>query len=300
MVDSKFLNEFCEKFGYPKEAEETLNKTLLKLNGTEAEKELQYYIDLYNNDNLPETNDFLKDFTAIAEKVKVSEWSLRLLYLISLVPHLRELYKAKNIPLEICENTVADLKYKMIECFKVKKVYGIFVDWWDIGFFRMKRFGLGRCQFELFKSPIDYHENGFNINTGDKVVELHVPSSGPLIREEYLESYRRAAEFFKDEFYSEVIFFAESWLLYPEKEKFLKPTSNIFAFANDFNIAKVIIDEKGEDLWRIFDTEELPENLDELPEETSMQKSIKKYLKDGNYFGLGLGFFAYKDGKIIR
>ena len=38
-----------------------------------------------------------------------------------------------------------------------------------------------------------------------------------------------------------------------------------------------------------------PQNLDELPEETSLQRNVKKYLKDGNSFDDYKGYISLEE-----
>lgn len=46
-------------------------------------------------------------------------------------------------------------------------------------------------------------------------------------------------------------------------------------------------------LWRIFSVEELPENLDDLPQNTSVQRAFVKWLKEGNTIDRAFGAFIY-------
>lgn len=52
--------------------------------------------------------------------------------------------------------------------------------WFD-GFFEMTRFALGRLQFELMDFPESYEKTGHVRPEGmTKVINMHIPSCGPL------------------------------------------------------------------------------------------------------------------------
>ena len=80
--------------------------------------------------------------------------------MVCLVPHLKELYAQKGIEYEILYDSVCDLKWKAFECKELYKVWGTFVGWWTIGFFKHKRFAFGRLQFNLRTYPQDFEHNG--------------------------------------------------------------------------------------------------------------------------------------------
>lgn len=94
-----------------------------------------------------------------------------------------------------------------------------------IGFFEMTRFALGRLQFELMDFPESYEKTGHVRPEGmTKVINMHIPSCGPLKKEGCEASFRQAAAFFADAFPGEKIaFFCESWLLYPAPSRIFKP-----------------------------------------------------------------------------
>ena len=120
-----------------------------------------------------------------------------------------------------------DLNWKLHECRKMYGIWGSFVSWWFDGFFEMTRFALGRLQFELMDFPESYEKTGHVRPEGmTKVINMHIPSCGPLKKADCEASFRQAAAFFADAFPGEKIaFFCESWLLYPRHREFLSPDS---------------------------------------------------------------------------
>ena len=89
-----------------------------------------------------------------------------------------------------------------------------------------------------------------------------------------------------------MIFTCHSWLLYEKLREFLRKTSNIVAFMNKFDIIHTDYLEKGDysQVWRLFDVD-YNGNLDDLPEDSSLRISYKKYLKEGGKWGEGYGIF---------
>ena len=60
---------------------------------------------------------------------------------------------------------------------------------------------------------------------------------------------------------------------------------------SDYILDKTI--EKFELYRRIFNVEKLPEKIDDLPQETSMQRAFAKWLKAGNTIDEAFGAFIY-------
>ena len=214
--------------------------------------------------------------------------------MIMLVPHLKELYTENGISEDVLRDSVADLKWKSAECKKVYGVWGIFVGWWTIDFFKLKRFAFGRLQFNMGKFNADYNISGEAVKKEDIYIDTHIPSGKPLNYEECQLSYKCAAEFYKNTFKgAPIIFGCNSWLLSTDNKKILSETSIILKFASDYVVLEQVKDEKSTDAWRIFNVEKLPERLDDLPQETSMQRAFAKWLKAGNTIDEAFGAFIY-------
>ena len=106
---------------------------------------------------------------------------------------------------------------------------GSFVSWWFDGFFEMTRFALGRLQFELMDFPESYEKDRTCAPEGmTKVINMHIPSCGPLKKRGLRGIVSAGGSVFADAFPGEEIaFFCESWLLYPRHREFLSPDSGI-------------------------------------------------------------------------
>ncbi|MDD3361299.1 MAG: acyltransferase domain-containing protein [Hespellia sp.] len=232
----------------------------------------------------------LEELKNAAKGENEQEYEVYLRFLQSLVPYLYQHYELHHFPQHVAVNTMEDLKWKTRECEKLYGVKGIFVPDWFEGFFQMKRFTLGRLQFERWQTPKDYPlPETERREEVPYVINVHIPEAGPLDYMECKAAYREAAAFFKKYFGMEKIFFyCDSWLLTPAHEEILPEQSNVLQFMRDYQIYHWEADEKGHDLWRIFGKEDCS-NAAELPENTSLQKAYKKWLLDGNYSGCGKG-----------
>ncbi len=296
-----YISDFCDKYEYPSEAEECLLR---------AFEELSRYNDEYNifigqiksyTENIEQDyTEFFAKQTEIAEKVNIHTYTLQMIYLILLTPRLHDLYVFNSYSEEMYNDAVLDLKWKLAECKQIHNVWGIFVAWWTIGFFKLKRFAFGRLQFNLLPFPYNFSDKNFTLNKGDLTIDTHIPSCGPLRREDYLDSYKRAEVFFKDCFKEYSVFSCESWLLAPNNRVILPAKSRIREFADDYLIVRTNEGTPTSNLWRIFYKMEATENYDNLPCDTSLQKSFLRWLKNGNYIGTAYGLMFYKDGKILN
>ena len=221
--------------------------------------------------------------------VGVHNFTAELLLFICLSKKLRERYQAFNLPLQIWHDSMLDLRYKLEECRAVYGICGSFVAGWFPGFFNLTRFALGRLQFELVDSPIEFAGNGITLAKGQKVINMHIPRSGqPLSPALYEDAFARAKAFYKDTFPADqpAPFVCHSWLLYPDTAKFVPPHLNTYKFLSEFTIMESGYN-NGEDLWRLFDTME--QHPDRLPTDTSLRHAFVAHLKAGGRVGYGFG-----------
>lgn len=132
-----------------------------------------------------------------------------------------------------------------------------------------KLFRIGAFQFEI-------HSND--------IISVHIPRGTVLNVADNLINFREALEFF-NKYYPEYdfkTFGTSSWLLNPHIEEIMGRPTNITRFGDMFQRIRVNPDEEGvyTNLFKMAK----PQDLNELPEETSMQRNVKKYLMEGNVF----------------
>lgn len=220
-----------------------------------------------------------------------------LMFVLECTSYLSEKYKEKNIPQHIFTDTMKDIKYKLDECMKLKKIYGTFVATWLAGFFDSPRYAIGRLQYDVHTySNGDVEINGFPVRDGDTILKCHIPSSGPLKPEMYMESYKMAYEYFADVVKDgKLAILCYSWLLYPPYLKVFKEDTNTGKFIRDFEVIQFKEEDVFQADWRIFNMS-YDGSVDKLPSDTSMQRGFIDYIKNGGTFGSATGIMLF-DGK---
>ena len=151
-----------------------------------------------------------------------------------------------------------------------------------------KLFRIGVFQFELrtFK--------------GEEAIGVHIPNGTKLDVGENLENFYRALEFF-NKYYSEYDFkgfVCESWLLNPHIEAIMGRKTNITRFGDMFD--RFEIDEEDDGVYGCVFKVSKPKSIDELCEETSLQRNIKKFIKEGNRFKDYGGFISLNKLEEIK
>lgn len=289
------IEKFCRKIEMPEEECEVLGAAYLKIvENKSAYGVFEECVSVYKQNTVFDRRPIFEKIEGLSEIIDIHKYTLDLMYLIMLVPHMKEVYEENGLTEEVFNDSVLDLKWKSEECKSVYGVWGISVAGWTLDFFMLKRLAFGRLQFNLGSFKLDYSISGVNVKSGDQYIETHIPSGRPLVHEECRLSYDRAAEHFKNIFGDKpIIFGCNSWLLSPNNRKILPETSNILKFMDDYEILEPAKDEKNSNLWRIFSVEELPANLDDLPQNTSVQRAFAKWLKEGNTIDRAFGAFIY-------
>ncbi|MBQ8568393.1 MAG: DUF5596 domain-containing protein [Oscillospiraceae bacterium] len=224
----------------------------------------------------------------ISQLSGVHEYTVELLAFILMSKHLKEVYSEKGLDMQIYKDSVFDLKWKLAECKAVKGICGSFVSPWFCGFFDLTRFALGRLQFEVITTWQDYEKEGIKLEADkSKVINVHIPRTGtPLDKESCDKSYALARDFFKDQVGENCPFVCYSWLLYPENKNILPSDTNTYRFMSEYDIIGWEVND-GEDLWRLFDTEE--KDPHRLPSDSSMRRCYIEHLKKGGKVGCGFG-----------
>jgi hypothetical protein len=188
---------------------------------------------------------------------------------------------------ELWLENMRDLRYKLLEYKKYAGDWGTNVGYWFKKFYNLKRFKLGRLQFQLERSNVDYKNA---VKVGDPVIYCHIPSSGPLNIEEVRDSFRKARVWFARELGDGATpIFCDSWLLYPPMYKRLTEKSNIRKFAELFDVFETRESPENRNFWRVFYRDYSPEVLDEIEPKTSLERAVIELIRDGNTVGVGHG-----------
>ena len=294
----EYLLSFMRSYDYPEAAVKTV---LWAWDAVCADpmsaKRMAEAVAVYEADQLFAYKGQLEQLMLIAQRTGVPKETVDLLYVMSLTRHLEAKYEARELPHRIYRDSMLDIRCKLLECRQVRKLWGLSVAYWYERFFLLTRFALGRLQFELRRAPIAMEQGGYRVEEGDLVVNMHIPSSGPLTRELCEDSFRQAYAWYKPLFPDGVVpMVCHSWLLAGEHLQMLKAESNIRGFMDVFHLYPTETPVTG-DLWRVFGIE--TENWSLYPRDTTLRRAYGEVLDRGEVPHVGHGIFFMKDGQRL-
>ena len=198
-------------------------------------------------------------------------------YMLSSACYSLEKYKEKGISEQIFIDTMKCFSRFIKEHKERYGFYGFDRDFWTGRQLSLQLFRLGELEFET------------TIENQEKVVSVHVPSDTILTEENCRNSLEIAGEFFKKYApdYVKVPYVCHSWLLSPALKELLPESSNIIKFQNLFTIIEVDKTSMNFMMWLYKKSDVSIENL---PENTSLQRNVKRYLMAGGKIGDGRGY----------
>ena len=193
--------------------------------------------------------------------------------------HSRELYAQKGISDQIFIDTMKCFSRFIREHLEQFDHYGFNRSYWTWRQPALLLFRLGTLEFEI-KTLEDKN-----------VLSVHIPSDAVMTREGLDASYKWAKEFFAQYFsdfqYENI--YCGTWLLSPALKELLPEGSKILNFMSDYEIFKVNPDTEWFMRW-VY-KKSYPD-LHSLPEDTSLQRTIKKHLLAGGTIGDALGYYT--------
>lgn len=247
-----------------------------------------------------EDAEITAEIKAFAEKEEIEKDLAMLGAVILLGMDAHDRYRERNLSDKIYYDSMKDISIWTKTCMKEAGHVGLYEFSWIMTFIRAEIIRLHRLEFhEITFNPVEKWEKaGLTIRKGEKVINIHVPEDGALTHEDVIESYRQAYHHFGRK--GNAAFVCHSWLLYPGLLEFLPETSNIRAFAEDFDVIETGQRKNHGELWRVFGKRRsyVPS---ELPRNNSLQRGLADYLADhDNVTGDGYGIFAFDGEKVIR
>ena len=99
------------------------------------------------------------------------------LIVIYSLPQLADKYDQWGFDAPLYQGLLRDIRAKMEENYNLIGVWGLKSFYWYFGFFGGTRVCLGRLQFEKTGARYDFDD----IKAGDTVINVHIPSTGPLL-----------------------------------------------------------------------------------------------------------------------
>ena len=263
------LKELCIGIGMPEEVTENVLRIY---------KEQDYSALKAVTDKLYNRRDWETALEEVKKALGKDDKGLKMLTL-QLVTGLNtyRLYEEKGISQKIFFDTFQCFSRFVGELMVSYHTYGFDREWSTPRQISMEEFRLGELEFEM--------ENW----KGERVISVHIPSDARITRDNCLNSYEQAQEFFA-KYYPEMkyrYFICDSWMLSPGLKEVLPPDSRILQFQADYTIEEWNKEDTSYMEW-VFKNLDLP--FDELPEETSLQRNIKRFIKEGGFLGSAFGY----------
>lgn len=192
-----------------------------------------------------------------------------------------------GISKEITVSTLKDINIWLDNYEKQYGVIGLGEFHWLILHYTSRLFRLGRLQFQL--TLADYH-----IPSGDFVIETHIPQGEPLDFEECRLSFLMAATFYQETFpeYKADYFMCHSWLLNPYLGEILDESTNIVRFMRLWSLYDTPSDNSAQAIERVFGFGFQWGEIMRAPENTGLQRALKKHLLSGKSLDAMAGYMC--------
>ena len=206
--------------------------------------------------------------------------------------HTRELYVKAGIADAIYLATMGFFKRTVSEYKEINGVYGFDRTFWWWRQLSLTVFRIGTLEFEMHIAgyPAQF---GFYSETNIPVLWVHIPSDAVMTREALDHSYQTAHAFFRRHYpdFQYRCLCSTPWLLSPILKHILPSGSKILDFQSDYAITRIYADDPSYFI-HVFKQKEKPADLRSLPEDTSLQRAIKKLLMEGGTVGKAAGVFV--------
>lgn len=182
--------------------------------------------------------------------------------------HTFDRYKNMGISEEIFRDTMKFFTRFVIAYHKTYDEYRYVWGWWAVRQISMQEFRIGELEYERM------------VQDGKNVISVHIPSDASLAKPDLRKSYVEARTFFETFYpdFAKADMVCGSWFLAPTLKKLLPENSKIIQFQNMFDITSQEEDNPGVLDW-VYGRRDIP--FENLPEETSLQRKLKKHLLNG-------------------
>ena len=221
-----------------------------------------------------------------------SRWGVGVLPMLALLvvtEDIRQYHRARGVPDEVSDATLADLGRQAWVHRRTFGEFGLHTYSWVAVVFSGTLYRLGRLQFNL-----DEFE-------GERVLSTHIPEEGPLTPGAVRASFEAADRFFTDRFPEYVAdrFHCASWLLDPQLADVLDSGSNIMRFQRLWTLRGEAEPGDEDALFFVF-RRRGDVDLRALPRDTSLQRAILTHLESGGHWCLRHGVLSRSAFRIGR
>ena len=260
------MEQLCRKINMPEE----VTARLVQLHGT-----LEEYPCL---DLLMKEETWAEGLAQLKEALGEDTGGFkRLCSMLRCALRTKEIYDRLGISEEIYVDTMAAFSRFVREHRESYGSYGFNRGFWTTRQVSAKLFRIGQMEYEL------------TAKDGVKVVSLHIPTDVDLrpeiLRPSMASGLKELCRLFPE--CAEQPVYCHSWLLSPQLRGFLPEGSNILKFQEMFDVTPDEIPGNDILLW-VFKNPRLPK--EEYPEDTSLQRKLKRFFLDGGQFMDGKGW----------
>lgn len=272
---------------------DTLVDAFQKIHTAGGDGQLEFACDCLMHGNEEHFEKYIQQLTELSG---INKRTVVAVALIWAVERLKKAYSDKGWSEDLMWDTLVDVKCKLEEQHGLNGIWGTGAIGWYLRIYTLRIIKLGRLEFEPIPYKWDTPYRG--IQKGDPVMNMHIPSTGPMKIEDVLDSFQRAYKFFG---YTEPMpVAAASWLLYPPVcETVFKEGSNLKNFYDLFDVVEQYEDPENKNFWRIFNMEWEAGVLDKVPLDTSLRRGLYEFMKPGRDMGVGRCMLLFDGEKVI-
>lgn len=221
---------------------------------------------------------------------------------LAALPHIRRWHRERGIPDQVSWATLADFGRHVGRYRRRHGVSGLDSAGWLSLHFSGGIYALGRLQFNLFRlqtgrggprfwyQPGDERASESGFRTGDPVLGMHIPESGPLDFDACGASLRCARSFFPRYFPEHAfrVIVCTSWLLDRQLAGYLPPASNIVRFQNRFQVVPGAAGGDHDIFWFVFHRP--PDAIDALQPRSTLERAIVAHVRSGRHWRIRTGW----------
>jgi hypothetical protein len=212
---------------------------------------------------------------------------LHLYVFLGAVPDALRIHANRAVPEDVTWATLRDVGLQVANYQRRHGIAGFDGAFWIWQHFRGEIFRLGRLQYNF--SRVEFDADGFM--RGDPALGVHIPAIGPLTPEACDDSVEQARSFFPKHFPDRPVRIGTcgSWLLDEQLAEYLPASSNIVQFQRRFTIVPGWSQPGDDDVIR-FVFGYVPESIDDLPQETTLERAVVGHLRSGRHWQIRVGW----------
>ena len=214
-----------------------------------------------------------KGYEQLKALVGEDQNGMKMLYaVLQMAGETWEKYREKGIPADIFSETMKLASRFLRSRYGWSGEWKFVHGWWIWRELAMAEYRVGCLEYELVEEK------------GRRFVSLHIPSDADMSAESIEASFADFKAFLQTYYpeWENLPWECDSWMMSPALEELLPERSKILAFNRRFQVMEVNEDSLGVLEWVFPGYEEVSENL---PEKTSLQRKMKKWLLEGKKVG---------------